>query len=108
MHAQANLFHPWHQHWAERICCQQLSLLAQTLAPLGEGETQPPVTDKEKENARHCISSFYREAKLYFCPTENAPKNFSILFDLIPKAMRQIKGGTVHKNLWSTNNISTT
>ena len=35
MNAQTNFSHPWHQHWAETICCQQLSLLAQTLAPEG-------------------------------------------------------------------------
>ena len=45
--AQTNLSHPWHQHWAETICCQQLSLLAQTLAPVGGSTTQ--VTDKEQE-----------------------------------------------------------
>ena len=28
--------------------------------------------------------------------------------DLIPKSMRQIKGGNVDKKLWSPNNISTT
>ena len=49
VHAQANLFHPWHQHWAETICCQQLSLLAQTFPPLGE---QDPSHRQREESGR--------------------------------------------------------
>ena len=47
--AQTNLSHPWHQHWAETICCQQLSLLAQTLAPEG-GARLKSQTKSENEN----------------------------------------------------------
>ena len=49
MNAQTNLSHPWHQHWAETICCQQLSLLAQTLAPVG-GARLKSQTKSENEN----------------------------------------------------------
>ena len=49
MCAQTNLSHPWHQHWAETICCQQLSLLAQTLAPEG-GARLKSQTKSENEN----------------------------------------------------------
>ena len=49
---------PWHQHWAETICCQQLSLLAQTLAPSGgEGLESQTKEKKVEENERHFIFS---------------------------------------------------
>ena len=45
VHAQAaNLFHPWHQHWAETICCQQLSLLAQTLGSVRVKKNEKKLT----------------------------------------------------------------
>ena len=58
MNAQTNLSHPWHQHWAETICCQQLSLLAQTLAPVG-GARLKSQTKSENENGDEKKLSLY-------------------------------------------------
>ena len=58
MNAQTNLSHPWHQHWAETICCQQLSLLAQTLAPEG-GARLKSQTKSENENGDEKKLSLY-------------------------------------------------
>ena len=87
---------PWHQHWAETICCQQLSLLAQTLAPSGgEGLESQTKGKKVKENERHFIFSL------------NFPQCIQMFLssvDLIPKSMTQIKEGSVRKKLWSPAN----
>ena len=100
VHAQAaNLFHPWHQHWAETICCQQLSLLAQTLAPSGgEGLESQTKEKKAEENERHFISSLISHS------LSKCIQMFLSSVDLIPKSMTQIKEGSVRKKLWSPAN----